>query len=89
MFWQLTQREVAAVLKRVSERSRAADLRAGLIAATITNVHRRKGAALVHPSDFVRGPKRYMTVEEAETHMDRWAKSINKTIAEATGGSDG
>ena len=83
MYWGLTRREVAAVLKRVSEQNQAADLRAGLIAATITNVHRRKGAALVHPRDFIRGAKRYMTVEEAQTHMDRWAKRINQTVAEA------
>ncbi len=86
MYWRLTRREVVAVLqaivKRVSEQNRAADLRAGLIAATITNVHRRKGAALVHPQDFVRMPKRFMTVKEAQTHMNRWAKNINKTVAE-------
>lgn len=64
-------------MRRV-EQDRAATLRAGLVAATIVNVHRRKGSRLVQPGDFIReAPKAedYMDVETAKSFMDRWAVS--------------
>ncbi len=74
---------MSAVLKITNARERAADLRAGLIAATIvnTNPYRKKGARTVYPGDFFRIRKRvYMSVAEAQKFMGRWADSVNKGL---------
>ncbi len=62
---------------------RAATLRAALVAATILNVHRRRGARLVQPQDFVRMPDDYLTPEQAVAHMDAWAASLNSEAKES------
>jgi hypothetical protein len=80
-FWQSSPEEVEAVLDRKYETERAAYLRAGLIAATIVNVNRKKGARLTRASDFIREPRKaedYMSVEEAATYMDTWVSSVNQ-----------
>ena len=82
VYWSLTVREVKAVLKSIAEQNKQADLRAGLVAATIANVHRRKGSRLVQPQDFLRQPKRFMELDEAVRHMDRWARSVNKEVVQ-------
>jgi hypothetical protein len=68
------------VLQQVAQRERQANLRAGLIAATIvnSNPYRKKGARRLKPEDFIKGPREYMTAEEGARFMDRWAKHINK-----------
>lgn len=76
MFWELTPRETEAILERHKEAERREYLRAGLIAATVVNVNRRKGAKLIRPEDFLRElpkPEDFMDPEEAVTFMDRWA----------------
>lgn len=74
LFWELTIDEVSEVLKRRTESERALTLRAGLIAATIINVNRKKGAPLVQPHDFLPETEEYMSPEEARAFMDRWAE---------------
>lgn len=62
---------------------REAYLRAGLIAATIVNVQRRKGAPLIHPQDFLRErprPQDYMDVKTAVQFMNRWATFHNASL---------
>lgn len=76
--------EILAVLERQREDERQAFLRSALIAATIVNVNRRKGARLVRAEDFLVTPRKeedFMSVRDAEREMDRWAASINKRHA--------
>lgn len=70
------------IAERDKTLARAADLRAGLIAATYVNMHRKKGARLVQPGDFIRGPRRYMSIDEAQNFMDKWAHGVNATHGE-------
>ena len=83
MFWDLTLREVEAVLKRCIGHARDANLRAGLVAATIYNVNRRKGTRMLKPSDFLTQPVRHMSVGEARTFMDQWAEGQNQKRVKA------
>lgn len=87
LYWELTEEEVVAVLKLEAQRQRAANLRAGLVAATIcnNNPYRKKGARRMKATDFIRGPKRHMSVEEARKFMAGWAGDINKQVAKAKG----
>lgn len=61
LYWRSTPLEVGALLDQIvdleSRRERAAALRAGLVASAVYNVHRRKGAKALKPSDFVAGPQ--------------------------------
>lgn len=66
--------------ERERQRERQAALRAGLVASAIYNVHRKRGQRALRPSDFVRGERKYMTVEEARRYMDAWAREHNKGI---------
>lgn len=80
LFWDSTIQEVEEVLARRREQDRAEWTRAGMVAATIVNVHRPKGRPAVKPSDFFqerRAPREsdYMSVEESIRAMDAWAKS--------------
>lgn len=84
MFWDLTIPELEAVVQRKIESDRAAILRAGLIAATILNVHRKKGTALIQAHDFLPEQHEYLSVEEAKEVMDRWAQSQGSVIVEPT-----
>lgn len=70
-------------MDRLMEAEKREYLRAGLIAATIVNVNRRKGQRLVQPGDFIRErikPDDFMSVEEATAKMDGWAKTLNKDL---------
>lgn len=85
LYWELTPEEVDALFRVKSKYDRAlheaAILRAGLVAATIVNVHRKKGARMVHPHDFLKRPRRekdYMSPEEGRAFMARWAAGINE-----------
>lgn len=82
VFWDLTEREIEAALRCRTDRDRAANLRAGLVASAIYNVHRKKGSRVVKPSDFLKQPARYMSPKEAATFMDRWARGVNRAAAE-------
>ncbi|KKN44567.1 hypothetical protein LCGC14_0691710 [marine sediment metagenome] len=88
LYWSLTREELVAVLKVHAARERSANLRAGLVAATIcnTNPYRKKGARRIQPGDFFRSAKReHMSVAEAQKFMNGWASTINKDAA-AQGG---
>jgi len=88
LYWTLTPAEVVAVVREVALRERAANLRAGLIAATLMNIHRKKGSRLIQPGDFLRRPREYMTVEAAQEFMHSWAKDMNQKHALASGNGD-
>jgi hypothetical protein len=83
-YWELTLEEVRAVLElRAREQAalaRAADLRAGLVAATLVNIFRKKGKKPVQPTDFIRGPRKPMSPEAARSFMNRWARGINSDV---------
>lgn len=82
VYWRLTYEEVGAVLKQRQEEAKRADLRAGVIAATVANVHRSKGQRAFQPQDFlmVSRERQYMTPQEGARTMQRWAKSVNKNF---------
>lgn len=84
LFWDLSLPEIEAVIDCRVEDARAATLRAGLIAATILNVNRRKGASLVQATDFVREKDEFLDPEQAAEFMDRWAQSQGGVIVEPT-----
>jgi len=62
--------EVEAVFQRQHERDRQEHLRFGLIAATLVNVHRRKGARIVKPSDFLEAPKQHLSPKDSVSFLD-------------------
>lgn len=74
-----------AVINRREEYERRRDMRAGLIAATIVNVKRKRGARLTHPGDFFqsRDQKNFMSPDEAARFMDRWAAQQNARLRDA------
>lgn len=72
--------EIKAVLKERADQERHANLRAGLIAATIMNVRRKRGASLVKASDFLKEPatdENRMSPKEAGNFMDQWMRRQN------------
>ncbi len=80
LFWELTVREIEVVLNRREEEERRENLRAGLIAAAIYNVHRKRGTPAFHPRDFIRErprPQDYMSKEQARAFLDGWAADRN------------
>jgi hypothetical protein len=84
VFWASSPRELEVLFKSYKERDRQSFLRAGLIAATIVNVNRRKGTALVQPGDFLREAPRaedYLDADAARAMMDGWASTVNKEKA--------
>lgn len=92
LFWRCSPQELGALFERRREKDREAYLRAGLIAATIVNVQRRKGAALVQPGDFFRArPKEedYMDVAEAQKAMEAWAAVTNASLPRQVEGLEG
>lgn len=82
LYWRSTASELMAILEHTSRRreqqERAAAHRAGLIAAMIGNVHRKKGARRLKPSDFVREPTRVVSPETARQILDGWAARQNR-----------
>jgi hypothetical protein len=59
-------------------------LRAGLIAAAVYNVNRKKGARMLQASDFVVMPDDFLAPEDAASYMDAWAASQNSPIVAPT-----
>jgi len=78
LIWDLAIPEIEAVVKLKVEDDRAATLRAGLIAATVLNVNRKKGTRLVQPTDFVSMPDDYLSPEQAASYMDAWANTTGR-----------
>lgn len=81
LFWRCDIEELVLLLRAIHERDaaieRAANMRAGLIAAVIvnTNPYRKRGAPTVKPADFFREPTvDRMTIEEAQMFMRTLAR---------------
>jgi hypothetical protein len=74
--------ELRALLRQIEKRrvseEKAAVLRSGLVAATVYNVHRKKGSRAAKPTDFIRQEARVLSPEEMERQMDAWARSVNR-----------
>ena len=89
LYWQCTPPERQALLEALAQREerreRSATLRAGLVAAAVYNVHRKKGAKAIKPQDFVRQEKKTEIVspEEFARRMSAWADSHNAKVAKA------
>lgn len=81
LFWDSTLQEVRAVLRHRAQLTRAANLRAGLVAAVLVNLHRKKGAARVRAEDFLTPDVEEDRLEPAEavSFMDRWMTQQNAT----------
>jgi hypothetical protein len=62
------------------DEAKAATLRAGLVAAAIYNVNRRKGAKPVKASDFVKEPPKPITADEMAAVFKSWAQSHNRRM---------
>ncbi|GAF67928.1 unnamed protein product [marine sediment metagenome] len=81
LYWDSTREEVDAVFRQRADydaaQNKAANLRAGLVAATLINIYRKPGARTVKPSDFVVQERQYMSPKEGRTFMDRWAATEN------------
>ena len=56
-------------------REKAAVLRAGLVAATVYNVNRKKGNRAAKPSDYLRKEAVILSPGQMEREMDTWASS--------------
>lgn len=85
LFWNLTPREVIAVLERKAEEEKAKYLRTGVIASTIVNMSpvKKKGHR-AKATDFFRErpkPGDFMDVEQAATMLNAWAKSTSEAKA--------
>jgi len=80
VFWDLTMREVGAVMECKRRHVQNANLRAGLIAAILVNLHRKKGRRAVKPADFFATAPTRMSARSAEPFMDAWAASINRRV---------
>lgn len=57
-FWESLPCEFVARYERHETKHKRADLRAGIIASVIANVHRGKGSRMFTPRDFMPGPAR-------------------------------
>ena len=58
---------------------KAAVLRAGLVAAAVYNVSRKKGARFIQATDFLPVPmQEELPLEQLRAGMDAWARSINR-----------
>lgn len=84
LFWRLTPREVMAAIEAVNLRQSAledaANLRAGLIAATVINMTpRKKGARPAKAGDFFRKPVKAQSPAEMAQMLDRLAARQNAT----------
>lgn len=79
VFWTLAPPEIYAAIEAYNERERRADMRAGLVAATLVNVNRSSSSqALVRPEDFFKQrdrPEDYMSEEDALAELKAWAAS--------------
>jgi hypothetical protein len=64
-FWALTPADVVLAMDAHDRRERAAYWRAGLVAATVANVHREKGRKAFDPEDFI--PRRAEPATAATT----------------------
>lgn len=87
LYWQLTPPEIRALLEELAEREarqeRNAALRAGLVAAAIYNVHRRKGTQALKPEDFVRPERervKILPAAEMAKRLQAWAEAHNKRV---------
>ena len=92
LFWRSSPQELGALFDRVNEKERGKYLRAGLIAATIVNVKRRRGAPLVQPGDFFRERVReedYMDAAKSQKAMDAWAAVTNASFPQQVEGLEG
>jgi len=77
--------ETGALLEKMAEKAlaeeKAATLRAGLIAAAVYNVNRKKGSRPIKPQDFLArsaNPVVEVEPEEMERLLDAWAGTVNK-----------
>ena len=60
-------------------KEKAAVLRAGLVAATVYNAHRKKSSRAAKPSDFLKKKAADLSPEQMEAELDAWARTANKS----------
>jgi len=86
LFWDLTLREIEAVVLRHREFQRFSAKRSALITAAVYNVHRKPGTAFFHAEDFLRQERTeedYASVEESARMLNVWARQINAAVDKA------
>lgn len=86
-FWRSTLRQIDARLCVLTDQDRKADLRAGVLAATLANQWRAKGSPAAKPSDFFpslrsadepsEAPRQSMSPEEQKAFLvAKWGDRI-------------
>lgn len=79
LYWHLTPADTRVLIEELGERRKAdqdaANLRAGVVAATIANIWRKKGSRAIRPQDFFRRRKP-MSAGNFRTMMLTWAKDM-------------
>lgn len=89
LYWRLTPAETRALLRRIYRRrereAEAALLRAGLVAAAIYNVHRKRGKPPIMPRDFLPEEPKVVTPRQALMLFRAWAERHNRALAQRRG----
>jgi hypothetical protein len=85
LYWRSTPYEVQQLVRAIvgfrQQDAKAATLRAGLVAAAIYNVNRRKGAKVIKPQDFVREPAKPVDPNQMAEVFKAWARAHNRRAA--------
>lgn len=85
LYWRSTPRELCALLEQMTKRakaeSRAANLRAGLIAAQIINVNLARGAAPVRPDHWIPKEPALVSPAELRQRIVGWASGGKRSDA--------
>lgn len=88
-FWELTPAEYQSLVNAWDTKEYRSFLKAGIVAATVANVHRdpKQRSQPFSPEDFApsRGD-RIMTVEESEAALTRLTLTLGGTIKEKVNG---
>ncbi len=85
LYWRSTPRELCALLEQMTKRakaeSRAAMLRAGLIAAQIVNVNLAQGATPLRPDHWIPKEPVMLSADEMKQRIVGWASGRKRADA--------
>jgi hypothetical protein len=70
-----------AIVEIRRNEQKSATLRAGLVAASVYNVHRRKGTKPVKPQDFIKEGPQVVSAQVMAAAFKSWAGAHNRRLA--------